>query len=375
MPYIKSKILFILHIPPPVNGASMVGQFIKESQLINTTFEADYINLTTAFSLDKIGKGGVSKLWIILKILKDVLKTIASKKYDLCYMTLTAKGAGFYKDFLIVCLLKLFGLNIIYHFHNKGVAISGRKWYNQLLYKITFNHTKCILLAPTLYKDIAAFVANDNVFFCPNGIPDLTGRAESTRLDLESSKIFTFLFLSNMMEEKGVFKLLQACALLKAKHFRFKCNFIGAWSDITEDSFKQMVEVLAIDEEVTMYGKKYNAEKIGYFKDADAFVFPTYYHNECFPLVLLEAMQFGLPIISTPEGAIAEMVIDKQTGLLTPQKDIKALAEAMEYMLTHSGESKAMGIAGRKRYEQEFTLSTFEENICSILNKSLPQRT
>ena len=51
-----------MHFPPPINGgASLMGKAIKESCLINDAFDAEYINLTTSNSLDKIGKGGWEK--------------------------------------------------------------------------------------------------------------------------------------------------------------------------------------------------------------------------------------------------------------------------------------------------------------------------
>ena len=58
----KAKILFILHYPPPVHGAAMVGQYIQESNKINNVFEGRYINLGTSRSIDEIGKGGIKKV-------------------------------------------------------------------------------------------------------------------------------------------------------------------------------------------------------------------------------------------------------------------------------------------------------------------------
>ena len=52
----QRKILFILHLPPPVHGSSMVGKYIKDSKNINTSFDAQYINLSTSKTVDEIGK-------------------------------------------------------------------------------------------------------------------------------------------------------------------------------------------------------------------------------------------------------------------------------------------------------------------------------
>ena len=115
------KILCILHLPPPVHGAAMVGQWIKDSEYINKDLDITYVNLSTSQTLQEIGGGGLKKIGSFLKVFFKVFVALFAKQYDLCYMTLSAKGSGFYKDACIVLLLKLFNQNIIYHFHNKGV--------------------------------------------------------------------------------------------------------------------------------------------------------------------------------------------------------------------------------------------------------------
>ena len=57
----KQRILFVLHLPPPVHGAAMMGKYIHDSRVINEAFECKYINLTSAKTLQDIGKGGVIK--------------------------------------------------------------------------------------------------------------------------------------------------------------------------------------------------------------------------------------------------------------------------------------------------------------------------
>ena len=55
----KPRILFILHLPPPIHGAAMMGKYIHDSQIINDNFNCDYINLTLAKDMHDIGKGGI----------------------------------------------------------------------------------------------------------------------------------------------------------------------------------------------------------------------------------------------------------------------------------------------------------------------------
>ena len=165
------KILFILHLPPPVHGASMMGQYIHDSEVINQSFDCYYINLALAKDITDIGKGGFWKFINFLSLLKVISHKIKTIKPQLCYVTPNAKGNAFYKDFIVVILLKIMGCKIIAHYHNKGVALRQDRLLDNFLYKIFFKNIKVILLAENIYDDIHKYVEYKDVFICPNGIP------------------------------------------------------------------------------------------------------------------------------------------------------------------------------------------------------------
>ena len=72
-------------------------------------------------------------------------------------------------------------------------------------------------------------------------------------------KIFSILFLSNMMEEKGVWTLVEACRILKEHSFKFECHFVGKWSDITEEKFNNTIKKQKLTYSVFAYGAKYGS--------------------------------------------------------------------------------------------------------------------
>jgi glycosyltransferase involved in cell wall biosynthesis len=362
----KAKVLFILHLPPPVHGASMMGQLIKDSARVNSSFEVDYINLSISKNLSEIEKYGLPKFLRLLKLQAKVLRALLKKRYNLCYMTLTVSGPSFYKDLLIVLLLKLFGQKIVYHFHNKGVEEASSLWINRLLYKVTFKNTKSILLSNHLYPDIKRYVSESDVYYCPNGIP-LNPYKNGQKFESLNKGACRLLFFSNMMLQKGVYVLLDACKLLKYKGINFECHFVGAWSDISENEFKHEVEKNELQNYVFAHGGKYGADKGEFFFNSDVFIFPTYYHNETFGLVNLEAMQFSLPVISTTEGGISEVINDGTTGFLVPQRNVTALARRIELLINDASLRQKMGEAGKERYNTNFTLEKFEERLVEIL--------
>lgn len=357
----KKNILFVMHLPPPIHGASMMGKNIRDSEYINNEFNCHYINLATARSLNDIGKFRIGKVFDFVILLFEIVIKVIKIKPNLVYITPNACGKAFYKDFVIVTLIKILGCKIIVHYHNKGVANRQNKAIDNLLYRYFFKNIKVILLAESLYKDIQKYVEKKNVYICPNGIQNNSAISKNTHSE------FNILFLSNMMIEKGVYTLLDACKKIKDDGIRFHCNYVGKWSDITEENFNNCITMYNLSDCVTAYGAKYGDEKNVFLSITDVFVFPTYYSNECFPLVLLEAMQQKITCISSDEGAIPNIIDDGNTGFIVHKKNVNELVQKIEYLYNNPGENKMMGEKGYKKYLENYTLETFEHNFTDIL--------
>lgn len=364
----KLNVLFILHLPPPIHGAAIANTYIKNSQLINSDHATDYVSLSTNTVLAQTGKGSIKKAFKFVGILAKVVKLIASKKYDLCYVSLTANGPAFYKDLIVVALLKLANKKILYHFHNKGVSMAKQNNLNDALYRFAFKNTQSILLSKYLYPDVAKYVDEAQIHYCPYGIPTSDPRLVNTmRKSSSVNQKISLLYLSNMMIEKGVYVLLEACVLLKKEEIPFICNFVGGWTDITPQEFDDYVRQNDLSGYVFAHGPKYGDEKLAFFNEADVFIFPTYYHYETFGLVNLEAMQHALPIISTSEGGIPDVIEDSLTGFLIPKNSPTQLAQKIKFFVNNPTAGTVMGNKGRERFKSLFTLNTFEKNISAII--------
>lgn len=299
----KPRILFILHLPPPIHGAAMMGKYIQESELINSSFDCFCINLATAGSLSDIGHVSLEKLLKYLLLLRYISHVVKEIRPELVYITPNAGGKAFFKDFIVVQMLKSMGCKIIAHYHNKGVSAYQSKWIYNFLYKRFFSNLKVILLAENLYKDIAKYVKREDVYICPNGIPSSCKEEMEAR---RNNVIPHLLFLSNLLISKGVIVLLDALKILKEKEYTFVCQFIGGeTAEINAVQFFEEVNKRELSDLVTYVGRKVREEKEAFFRQADIFVFPTYY--ETFGLVNLEAMEYKLPVISTNEGGIPDI--------------------------------------------------------------------
>lgn len=354
----KPTILFILHMPPPVHGASMMGKYIHDSQVVNETFDCHYINLTTAKNLADIGKVGLRKLIQFVQLLSRIRKEVKKLKPQLVYVTPNACGGAFYKDFVVVQLLKAMGCKVVAHYHNKGVATRQNHKPDKWLYRQFFKGIQIILLAEPLYEDMQQFVKREQVLFCPNGIPE----SSPTNKAPQKGSLPHIFFLSNLLIDKGVLTLLDACKQLKEQGYMFQCDFVGGeTADMNAECFKRECEQRGIADCVTYHGRKYGEEKLTFFQQADIFVLPTF--NECFPLVLLEAMEQGLPCVSSAIGGTPEIVDEGKTGFLVPCRKVQPLAERIGLLLKDETLRKQLGKAGRAKFEREYTLPRFEENI------------
>lgn len=371
----SKKILFIMHMPPPVHGAAMIGKYIHDFELVNSCFECKYVNLTIAQSLEDVGKGGIKKLRLFKQKLKEIKDAIKGFKPDWIYITPNSAGGAFYKDYIIVQKCKKWGNgNIIVHFHNKGVKTRENRFVDNFLYKHFFKNVKVILLAKPLYDDIKKYVDYENVRFCPNGIPDI--KTDHTSKSNTSEDIPHILWLTNIMLTKGLKEYLVALHILKKQNVPFIADFVGGiTSEISEQQFKDYINEYDLDDCVIYHGKKYGDDKTAFFNNAAVFVLPSY--TEGFPLTILEAMQYGIPVVATNVGGISDAVSNGENGILVGgdkpimsnkyRPDPNEISEALKKLLLDDDLRKEMGQNGRRRYKDYFTLETFEKNFVNTI--------
>ena len=359
----KSPILFLLHLPPPVHGSSLVGKFIQDSPTINSLFKCTYINLLASKSLNHSGGVSVYKILGFVVTWLKVFKALIFSRPKVCYFALSATGVAFIKDFALVVLLRALGIKTIFHLHNKGVQRYRKRLLHRFLYRFTFKRTKIILLSERLYSDIMPYADKSQVVICPNGIPLLDVNHKKSN----GTDPLRILFFSNLFETKGVLVLLDACALLLERSIEFHCDFVGGEGDLSAEDFKRHVAARGLSQSVSYLGKKFGKEKAAIFASTDIFAFPTRFNNECFPLVLLEAMCSSLPVISTNEGGIPDLIDDGVNGYLVPQQDPVVLADRLEHLLKDPAQRQRMGDAGRKKFLESYTLEKFETRMAEIL--------
>jgi glycosyltransferase involved in cell wall biosynthesis len=128
-----------------------------------------------------------------------------------------------------------------------------------------------------------------------------------------------------------------------------------------ERQIKRLISDLKLIDYFDIVGAVYGSVKEKLFLNSDIFVFPS--HNEAFPLVNLEAMRAGTPVVSSNVGSIPEMVVDELNGYIVNSKNIEQLSQRVLNLVNDEKLRAEMGNAGRKIYEEFFTIQAYEKRL------------
>jgi glycosyltransferase involved in cell wall biosynthesis len=361
----NKRILFIVSLPPPVHGAALVNQFLFNSTLINSQFDCSFLPLNFSDSINDIGVFKIRKIWKMLRFSIKLVQRLAQFKPHLVYFTIAPVGAAFYRDAFFSLLIKLFNVRILYHLHGKGIHDSSGPYFRRLVYKHVFRNTDTIVLAASLSKDITK-VYRGKPFILANGLPKFVWEKKKTISDPP-----TILFLSNLVRTKGIEIFLECIKQLHESGIHFRAKIIGAPYDVSFKEVEAFIEKNSLQNKIELLGPLYGIEKEKVLINSDILLFPSFYKNEAFPITILEAMQAGVPVIASNNGAIAEILEDGKTGFVVPTCNATAFKEKTELLLRNPQLRTKMEIASKERYNQLYTIEVFEHNIAKIFRQLL----
>jgi colanic acid/amylovoran biosynthesis glycosyltransferase len=175
--------------------------------------------------------------------------------------------------------------------------------------------------------------------------------------DRESST-FSILCIGTLHEVKGQLFLIEACQLLHERGIEFACNFVGDGPD--EGDLKKKADQAGITKYIHFLGRKTRDEIAGLLQKADVVVAPSVPsrdgRREGIPVVLMEAMASGVPVVASQLSGIPELVEDGRNGFLTPPGDAPAIAHALERLRADLDLRWSLGQAGREKIIRDFDM-------------------
>ncbi len=286
----------------------------------------------------------VHRLIIFGQALINLLGRLLFQKTDIVYLQIS-EGGNLLRKSIITLIAFLFRKPVLMHAHGAEFHLTYSRlpeWAKQLLSGIFCRCSGLIVLSNT-WKDY--YVLNlglnpQQVFVLPNPVElpaEIPQRLNINRV--------TLLFCGRVGERKGTFDLINAFANLSAEQKNCAQLIIAGDGDIEQG--RKLVENLNLTEYITFVGWVNSEQRDKLLAKADVFLLPSY--NEGLPMAILEAMSWGLPVISTPVGGIPELITSNENGLLVEPGDIQQLSVAMQSLIINEELRLILGRTARER--------------------------
>ena len=365
----------LVQLPPPSHGAAEMNKLAISALRDVTNYDIHVIDISPPQSIGRVGRLAINKVLYSFRVWSALIACVLRVRPETCYFAIPVRGYAFYRELVTLFLLRIFGVRRVFHLHAQGVRASIVKHdWRRSLYEFAFRDAEVIVTSPRLIEDVRAVVPDTHVHVVPNGIPDPTSVTSGWPGDRSGEPIRAeepvLLFLSNMFESKGPLVLLEAAAILKERGCRFRLQMAGAWvPPLTQTFMTERLRELGLAAQVSLLGAVAGEAKAAAFRASNIFVHPTY--DEAFPLVLLEAMAFSLPVVSTSVGGIPDIVLPRETGFLVAERDPLALARTLQYLIEDRDACLRMGRNGRQRFEALFTEAAFRYSLQNTVSRLL----
>lgn len=175
-------------------------------------------------------------------------------------------------------------------------------------------------------------------------------------------------------EVKGHQHLVEACRILREREVEFVCDLIG--DGPRREAITEQIKAAHLEKRVIVHGSMKRADVVRMLAAADvkalASVPTAEGKREGVPVVLMEAMACGLPVISSQLSGIPELVENMHTGILVPPGDAAGFARALEQLQHDPALRERMGQAGREKVLREYNL---KENTKRLLQMIIAAQT
>lgn len=283
------------------------------------------------------------KIAVFWQALGKLLLTLLRRETHLVHSHFSERGSVF-RNAIAIAICRAFRQPVILHAHGSEF----KPFYAQLpkaarqLLGLIFRQCSRIIVLSESWKDFYTATLNftsQQVAVLPNAIEfpsELPNRKGSDKA--------TLVFLGRMGQRKGTFDLIEAFAVLSAE-VKAKAELILA-GDGEVEKVRQLVETLDLESHTTVFDWVDSQQRNALLQQADAFVLPSY--NEGLPMAVLEAMSWGLPVITTPVGGIPEVVKHNRNGLLINPGDISQLSGAIQSLIENETLRLLLGTTARK---------------------------
>ena len=300
----------------------------------------------------------------VLRLISDYFfftMVVARNDYDLIHVNPSLRFNAVIRDGIFLLLSKLFRKKTIVFFRGWDDEFENiiRKRYKKLFGLVFFSADAIIVLASRFKTTLQEMGYTRPIFIETTLVPDeVFGSNKINQLNNGAPGRLNILFLSRIEKYKGVYEALEAFIILKKRYAYITMTLAGDGSELK--AVKEFMENRNVAD-VKIAGWLDGEKKMEAYENADIFLFPSY--AEGMPNSLLEAMAYGLPVITKPVGGIKDFFRNGEMGFLAETAEPEVLAQLCEILIRDNERRECIGRFNFNYAKEHFTAS----NVCKRL--------
>jgi glycosyltransferase involved in cell wall biosynthesis len=341
------KILVFAGTPPPIHGQNVMVAALIEGLRKDSRFQVVHIDPRLSRSNDEVGQKSFGKLmrlaWACARALAARLREGPMVLY---YVPAPGKKTPVVRDWIVLLICRCFFQKIVLHWHAVGLGAwttaQPGTFTSYFTHRALDQADLAIVLAPELADDAKIFRPR-KVAVVPNGIPDPVTSELAPKLVVKPQHDVLFLGLGS--EAKGLFVSVEAVRLANTfSSQRFRFTFAGSFAS-PEDEQRFVKLMQSAGDWIRRVGVVSGLAKATLLRESDVLSFPTQYPHEGQPLVLIEALAFDLPIVTTRWRSIPGMLPKEHIAFVDPA-NLDEMANAIYAACQRRNESTDTGWDG-----------------------------
>ena len=376
--------LFLLPYPPPLAGPELIAKELIESDFIKN--RNDVIIVKSNIQVFNKYKGKIN-VGVIIRLIKVYCKFIFYLFRTNCvFLSLNSNKTGFLRDSVFIitcwilnkkCIAQYHGSHFSYFFYDQNI------FFRHFIKRVLSRIDTVIVFSETL-KDMFNKIYEGKLEILYNGLN--LNNYKYKKIKNHDNRPFTILFLGHLTYSKGFYDLIFAFKMLYKK-YGGDVSLIFAGENYRDDPRMDLLsekwrnkflingsKKAGVCSDFIINCKEYNSiypgivsgeKKSKLFYKSDIFVLPSY--SEGLSMGCLEAMAFGLPVITTPVGAMPDVIKNGENGFITPISDHKKLFENIEQLMNQKELRIKMGNNNIQAVKEKYDIENIAERLLNIL--------
>jgi glycosyltransferase involved in cell wall biosynthesis/peptidoglycan/xylan/chitin deacetylase (PgdA/CDA1 family) len=367
LPGTTTHCLVLAQLPPPIHGVTLTTQRVVEALQAADGMEVETLWAGSARDLSDINRRTFAKYLQFARLnLRAARKWIAGTRYDLAYGTLVPWAHTAFRDAIVAWWAKRLARRALVHLHGEGLEtiVSGKALRARVLRSLLRGSE---LIAIT---EAAASTARCSGLFArvhklPNTAPDPGPQQRPPGLPIRIGHI------ANLDPRKGVLRFVDAMEAMAASGLPVSGEIAGAsTSHLTLDDLDRIIAERGLEDRITVRGPVTGTAKSDFFRSLDALLYLSAHDHA--PIVLVEAMSYGLVPIALDTGGVAEMCGPDFAQHVFPagMEPAELNASIREIFATYAGNLELLAKDRRKardRFIAEYSEASNHDRLQAVL--------